>query len=330
MDSPGPRASGREKVRKALVLKMLIFLGKSKRKRLEYPLLKGNMNSMAEHIGAYPDVGEETASPLDPETPPKEDKSWEKQPWASSLILLGGLWLFGVRFLKTLTRPPYEFKEIVRQLNAIGWRSMSLVTVVGIVIGAVLTLQSRPTMLKFGAEAFIPAMVAISVMRELSPVLIAVILSGRVGAGIGAELGSMRVTEQIDAMDVAALDPFKFLVFTRVVACMIALPLLTIYSDFLALVGSWVVEKIEAGMTMRHFLTSVANSVTFSDYLPGVAKTLFFGFTIGIVGCYEGYNSSGGTEGVGKSATDAAVTSSLLIIILDVLFVKLTLMAWPP
>jgi len=286
---------------------------------------------MAEHtVASYPADGTEAQSPLDPKASPEEVTSWEKQPWASSLILLGGLGVFAVRFMKTLARPPYEFKEIVRQMNSIGWRSMSLVSVVGIVIGAVLTMQSRPTMIKFGAEAFIPAMVAISVMRELSPVLIAIILSGRVGAGIGAELGSMRVTEQIDAMDVAALDPFKFLVFTRVAACMIALPLLTVYADFLSLLGSWLVEKIEAGMTLRHFVTSVVNSVVFSDYLPGIAKTFFFGFTIGIVGCYEGYNSSGGTEGVGKSATDAAVTSSLLIILLDVLFVKLTLMLWPP
>ena len=249
--------------------------------------------------------------------------------WASGLVLLGGLWLFAMRFFKHLFQPPYEFKEIVRQLYATGFRSLSLVSVVGVVIGAVLTMQSRPVMIKFGAEAFIPAMVAISVMRELSPVLISVILAGRVGAGIGAELGSMRASEQIDAMDVAALDPYKLLVFTRVVACMIALPLLTIYADFLALVGSWMVEKIEAGMTISHFITRVVSSVAFYDYLPGIAKTIFFGFTIGIVGCYQGYHSTGGTEGVGKSATDAAVTSSLLIIVLDVFFVKLTLMLWP-
>ncbi len=248
---------------------------------------------------------------------------------AGALVLLGGLWRFSIRFVKTLARPPYEFREIVRQLYATGYRSLSLVTVVGIVIGAVLTMQSRPTMIKFGAEAFIPAMVAISVMRELSPVLISVILAGRMGAGIGAELGSMRVGEQIDAMEVAALDPFKLLVFTRVVACMIALPILTIYADFLALGGSWLIEKVESGMTISHFITSVVRSVEFYDYLPGVAKTIFFGFTIGIVGCYEGFNSTGGTEGVGKSATDAAVTSSLLIILLDVVFVKLTFMIWP-
>ena len=250
--------------------------------------------------------------------------------WAGWLTLLGGLWLFAARFFKTLMRPPYEFREIIRQLNAIGFRSMSLVTVVGVVIGAVLTMQSRPTMLKFGAEAFLPVMVAVSVIRELAPVMVSVILCGRVGARIAAELGSMRATEQIDAMDVAALDPYKFLVFTRIVACMIALPLLTIYADFLSLIGSWMVEKLYSGMSIGLFINSVQSGVDFSDYLPGVAKTIFFGFTIGVVGCFEGYNSTGGTEGVGKSATDAAVTSSLLIILLDVLFVKLTLMLWGP
>ena len=257
----------------------------------------------------------------------------ERVRWSGAreaLVTLGGLGVFSVEFFRALTRPPYEFREIIRQLNAIGFRSLSLVSVVGVVIGAVLTMQSRPVMVKFGAEAFIPAMVAISVMRELAPVLISVILGGRVGAGIGAELGSMRASEQIDAMDVAALDPYKFLVFTRVVACMIALPVLTVYADFLGLFGSWVVERIESGMSMGLYINSVVHSVEFSDYLPGILKTIFFGFTIGIVGSYEGYNSTGGTEGVGKSATDAAVTSSLLIILLDVVFVKLTLMLWPP
>jgi phospholipid/cholesterol/gamma-HCH transport system permease protein len=248
--------------------------------------------------------------------------------WKSSLMLVGGLAVFSVRFFKAAVHPPYEFKEIVRQLYAIGYRSLPLITVVGIVIGAVLTMQSRPTMQKFGAEGFIPAMVAISVMRELSPVLISVIIGGRVGAGIGAELGSMRATEQIDAMDVAALDPYKYLVFTRIAACMIALPLLCTYSDFLALVGSWFVERLDSHMSVSLFISKVTGSVAFSDFLPGIGKTIFFGFTIGLVGCYEGYNSQGGTEGVGKSATDAAVTSSLLIILLDVLFVKITLMLW--
>jgi len=243
---------------------------------------------------------------------------------ASPFRTLGGYGYFAGRFFGKAFTPP--FKETVRQLNDVGWRSLGLVTVVGLVLGVVLTLQTRPTMLKFGAEAFVPAMVAISVMRELSPVLVSIIVGGRVGAGIGAELGSMRASEQIDAMEVAALDPFRLLVVTRVIACMIALPLLTIYADFLALFGSFLVSRVEAGTRFQLFKNSILGTITFFDYLPGVIKTLFFGFIIGIVGCYEGFTSTGGTEGVGKSATDAVVSCSLLIIMADTLFVQLSLL----
>jgi len=237
---------------------------------------------------------------------------------------IGKLSIFSARFFAAVLRPPFETKELIKQTYEVGVRSFGLVAIVGIVIGAVLTMQSRPTMIKFGAEAFIPAMVATSVLRELSPVLISVIVAGRVSAGIGAELGSMRVTEQIDAMEVAALNPFNYLVVTRVLACMIALPLLTVYADFLALFGSFLVQNIEAGMSGSLFYHTVISSITFVDFAPGVFKTIFFGFIMGIVGCYEGYNSEGGTEGVGRSATNAVVVSSLLIILVDVLAVKLT------
>ncbi len=237
---------------------------------------------------------------------------------------VGRLAQFGGKFFREVWRPPYETKELIKQTFEVGVRSFPLVAVVAIVIGAVLTMQSRPTMIKFGAEAFVPAMVAVSVLRELSPVLISVIVAGRVAAGIGAELGSMRVTEQIDAMEVAALDPFKYLVSTRVLACMIALPVLTVFGDFLALFGAFAVQTIEAGMSGRLFFNSVMSSVSFVDFVPGILKTIGFGFIIGLVGCFEGFNSKGGTEGVGKSATDAVVVSSLLILIADVLAVKVT------
>ncbi|HET9135688.1 MAG TPA: ABC transporter permease [Candidatus Kapabacteria bacterium] len=237
---------------------------------------------------------------------------------------VGSIAQFSFGFFRSLFRSHFETKEAVKQTYDIGVRSFSLVAVVAIVIGAVLTMQSRPTMLKFGAEAFVPAMVAVSVLRELSPVLVSVIVAGRVAAGIGAELGSMRVTEQIDAMEVAALDPVNYLVVPRVIACMIALPLLTVYADVIALFGSAVVQQIEAGMSWQLFYNSVLARVSFVDFAPGVAKTILFGFIIGTVGCYEGFNSKGGTEGVGRSATDAVVISSLLILIADMLVVKAT------
>ncbi len=235
---------------------------------------------------------------------------------------IGELSLFGSRFFVGVFHRPFEFREMIRQTFEVGVRSFGLVAVVSFVIGAVLTMQSRPTMIKFGAEAFVPAMVAVSVLRELSPVIISIIVAGRVASGIGAELGSMRVTEQIDAMEVAALNPFNYLVVTRIVACTLALPILTVYGDFIALGGSLVVQKVEADMSAFLFFNSVMSSINFADFLPGVLKTAIFGFIIGLVGCYEGYTSKGGTEGVGRSATDAAVLSSLLIIIADVLAVK--------
>ncbi len=242
------------------------------------------------------------------------------------LTKIGGIGRFAGRFFIKVFRPPIELKETVKQIYDVGVRSFALVAVVAIVIGAVLTMQSRPIMVKFGAEAFVPAMVAVSTLRELSPVIVSLIVAGRVAAGIGAELGSMRVTEQIDAMEVAALDPFQYLVTTRVIACMVALPLLTMYADVIALLGSATVQKIESGMSLRLYYNSVMNSISFVDFLPGLTKTIIFGFVIGIVGCYEGFNSKGGTEGVGRSATDAAVISSLLILITDMFVVKITVL----
>jgi phospholipid/cholesterol/gamma-HCH transport system permease protein len=238
---------------------------------------------------------------------------------------IGALSQFAGKFFVEVFHPPLEAKEIIKQTFDVGVRSFKLVAVVALVIGAVLTMQSRPTMIKFGAESFVPAMVAVSVLRELSPVLISVIVAGRVAAGMGAELGSMRVTEQIDAMEVSALNPYKYLVVTRVLACMIALPLLTIYGDFIALLGSFLVQYVEAQMSLQLFYNSVMTTVGFVDFLPGVVKTIVFGFIIGLVGCYEGFHSEGGTEGVGRSATDAVVVSSLLILIVDVLAVKVTI-----
>lgn len=242
------------------------------------------------------------------------------------LTKIGGIGGFAAHFFVKVFRPPIELKETIKQVYDVGVRSFSLVAVVAIVIGAVLTMQSRPIMVKFGAEAFVPAMVAVSTLRELSPVIVSLIVAGRVAAGIGAELGSMRVTEQIDAMEVSALDPFQYLVTTRVIACMIALPLLTVYADVIALLGSAIVQKIEAAMSFRLYYNSVMNSISFVDFVPGIAKTVIFGFVIGIVGCYEGFNSKGGTEGVGRSATDAAVISSLLILVTDMFVVKITVL----
>jgi phospholipid/cholesterol/gamma-HCH transport system permease protein len=241
---------------------------------------------------------------------------------------VGSLTIFSVRFLGSVLFPPYEFGEVKRHLDELGSRSLPLVGVTGFIVGLILAMQTRPTLFRFGADAYLPAMVAISFVRELGPVITALIVAGRVSSGIGAELGSMRVTEQIDAMEVSGIDPFKFLVVTRVVACIILQPLLTAIVDGLGLLGSYVAVAIESDMSWQLYWNSVTQSLTFADLVPGIAKTLIFGFIIGLVGSHQGYKATGGTVGVGRASTTAVVLSSLLIIFVDMILVKITVWIW--
>jgi phospholipid/cholesterol/gamma-HCH transport system permease protein len=236
---------------------------------------------------------------------------------------LAGLTYFSSKFLFSVWLPPYEFGQIKKHLNELGLKSFPLIGIIGFIIGLILTLQSRPILLRFGAEAYLPMMVSVSVVRELGPVIGALIIAGRVSSGIGAELGSMRVTEQIDALEVSAVNPFKYLVVTRVVACIIILPILTIYLDALAILGAYVAMYLEGASSWQLYLDSVIRSLTLVDMIPGVVKTAFFGFIIGIVGSYYGYTTSKGTEGVGKAATISVVISSFCIIFFDMILIKL-------
>jgi phospholipid/cholesterol/gamma-HCH transport system permease protein len=241
---------------------------------------------------------------------------------------VGSLTIFSVRFLGSVLLPPYEFGEVKRHLDELGSRSLPLVGVTGFIVGLILAMQTRPTLFRFGADAYLPAMVAISFVRELGPVITALIVAGRVSSGIGAELGSMRVTEQIDAMEVSGIDPFRFLVVTRVLACIILQPLLTAIVDGLGLFGSYVAIAIESDMSWRLYWDSVTQSLAFADLVPGIAKTLIFGFIIGIVGSHQGYKAAGGTIGVGRASTTAVVLSSLLIIFVDMILVRITVWIW--
>lgn len=245
------------------------------------------------------------------------------------LINIGGLTVFIFTFFKKLLVPPYEIKEIKRHMDELGVKTFPIVSLTGVIIGVVLTLQSQPVLEKFGATDFLPGMVAISVVRELGPMITALIFAGRVSSGIGAELGSMRVTEQIDAMEVSAVDPFNYLVVTRVTATTMILPLLTTYVIFLAVFGSYLSIILSQGMSFSYYIDSVLNSVKFADFIPGVAKTIVFGFIIGIVGSYKGFTAQGGTEGVGKASTSSVVYSSVLILLVDTALVKITLWLWP-
>lgn len=237
---------------------------------------------------------------------------------------IGDMTYFARRFFKELISPPFEFRELLRQCYNMGNRSLFLVVVTGFILGLVFTLQSRPTLMEFGAESWMPSMVSLSIVREIGPVIIALICAGRIGSGIGAELGSMRVTEQIDAMEVSGTNPFKYLVVTRVLAVTLMLPILVILGDTVALLGSAMIENLKGDVSFTLYFNQVFNSLKFSDVFPATIKTFFFGFAIGLVGTYKGYHCAKGTVGVGEASNAAVVYSSMLIFVLDFIAVFVT------
>lgn len=240
------------------------------------------------------------------------------------LIEIGELSYFTGRFFKELFNPPFEFKEFWRQCYNMGNRSLLLVSVTGFIIGLVFTLQSRPTLEEFGAVSWMPSMVSISIIREIGPIITALICAGRIGSGIGAELGSMRVTEQIDAMEVSGTNPYKYLVVTRILATTVMLPILVFFGDAIAIFGSAMVENMKGNVSFLLYFNQVFDSLQFSDVIPTTFKTFFFGFAIGLVGCYKGYNCKKGTAGVGLAANSAVVYTSMLLFIIDFIAVFVT------
>lgn len=240
------------------------------------------------------------------------------------LIETGDISGFTGRFMRQAFRPGYEINEFLHQCFMIGYKSFPLVGLTGFIMGLVLTMQLRPSLIDYGVESQLPAMVGIAIIREIGPVITALIFAGKIGSSIGAELGSMRVTEQIDAMEVSGTNPFKYLVVTRVFACTLMLPILVILSDAVSLYGSYLGMNIRSVTSFNLFYTQVLNNISFSDLLPATIKTFFFGFAVGIVGCYKGYYSKKGTEGVGRSANSAVVVSSLMVFIIDLIAVQIT------
>jgi phospholipid/cholesterol/gamma-HCH transport system permease protein len=236
----------------------------------------------------------------------------------------GLLGRFTTRFFSTVMLPPYEVNEFLKQSYLIGNKSLPLVAITGFIMGIVLTLQSRPTLKEFGAESWLPAMVAVSIVREIGPMITALICAGKVGSGIGAELSSMRVTEQIDAMQVSGTDPFQYIVVTRVLAATVMIPALTIFSDAFSFYGSFLGVNMRGDVSFSLFFSQAVTKLAFIDVFPAFIKTFFFGFAIGLIGCYKGYNANTGTEGVGKAANSAVVTSSLLVFLIDMIAVQLT------
>jgi phospholipid/cholesterol/gamma-HCH transport system permease protein len=237
---------------------------------------------------------------------------------------IANVFLFITRITKEMFSRNFEFKEFLRQCFQIGYKTLPLISITGIIIGMVLTIQSRPALIGFGAESMLPGMVAVSLIREMGPVIIALICAGKIGSGMGAELGSMKVTEQIDAMEVSSTNPVKFLVVTRVLAATLMIPLLVLYADGLGIIGSWAGANIKGNVSFVLFFSRAFSSVDFIDFLPAFIKTYFFGAAIGLVGCYKGYTAGRGTESVGIAANSAVVISSLLVIIIDLIAVQIT------
>ena len=236
----------------------------------------------------------------------------------------GNVTLFTARFFKEIFRPPFEIKEFIRQCYNIGFRSLPLVAITGFIMGLVLTLQSRPTLAEFGAESWLPGMVALSLIREIAPVITALICAGKISSGIGAELGSMKVTEQIDAMEVSAINPYKYLVVTRVMATTLMIPILVVFADGVGIFGGYVGINIHSDLNLVRYFSKVLASLDFLDIVPATIKTFFFGFFIGMIGCYKGFTAANGTESVGKAANSAVVAASLTIFIIDMLAVQIT------
>ncbi len=237
---------------------------------------------------------------------------------------LGDISRFAGRFFAEGFMPRYETSEFIRQCFLVGYRSLPLTALTTFIMGLVLTMQLHPTMVYYGVEAQIPAMVGISIVREIGPILTALIFAGKIGSSMGAELGSMKVTEQIDAMEVSGTNPFKYLVVTRTLAATVMLPILVIISDAISLYGSFLGVNIYENMRIDLFYKKIFDYLYFIDVIPAIAKTFFFGFAVGIIGCYKGYHSSKGTEGVGHSANSAVVASSVTIFILDLIAVQIT------
>jgi phospholipid/cholesterol/gamma-HCH transport system permease protein len=245
------------------------------------------------------------------------------------LVAIGDAARFAGRVIVESVRPPYEFKETLRQLFELGCRSVPLIAASGFAVGVVLSMHTRASLARFGAEALIPAGLAIALVRETGPLTAGLLLSGRIGAGIGAELGAMKVTEQIDALEATAVDSFRYLVVTRVIACVIALPLLTSLMNFTGMFGGYIAETSITGTPFQTYFRQAFTAIQFSDLIPATLKTMVFGFIIATVASYLGINTTRGTEGVGRASTQSVVASSILLIAANVLLVRIIFFFYP-
>jgi phospholipid/cholesterol/gamma-HCH transport system permease protein len=230
---------------------------------------------------------------------------------------------FTSQFFKEVVKPPFHLREVINQSFEVGLKSLPLITLTGFIVGVVFTKQSRPSLEDFGATSWLPSLIGIAIVRALGPLVTALICAGKVGSSIGAELGSMKVTEQIDAMEVSSINPFKYLVVTRVLATSITIPVLSLYCSFVALYGSYLNVHAEETSSIISFYQNAFSTISFLDINTSIVKALVYGFTIGIVGTYKGFHATQGTRGVGKAANQAVVLAMFLIFIEELIIVQL-------
>jgi phospholipid/cholesterol/gamma-HCH transport system permease protein len=241
----------------------------------------------------------------------------------------GNLAIFSWDVLRAGVTPPFEFRELVRQLDEVGSKSLPLVAMAGAAVGAVLSMEARFSLTRFGAKALLPSAIVYSIIQEMGPIITSLVVCGRVGAGVGAELASMKVTEQIDAIEASAINPYRLLAAPRVLACILMLPLLTIVSDGCGIFAGWLTQTLIEPVSFQRFIDAGFSGSHFNDFLPPTFKTAVFGLIVGLVACFQGMRTRGGAEGVGRAATNSVVLSSLFVILADVVLVKFILVFFP-
>ena len=245
------------------------------------------------------------------------------------IYFIGGITNLATQSMYWVFKPPYERKRIFEQAKKAGVDSLPIVALISFFIGVILAFQISTLMQRLGSEMYIASVVALSLVRELGPIITSLVVAGRVGAAITAELGSMQVTEQIDALETLATNPIKYLVVPRLIALALMLPLLTVFGDMIGILGGWMICVFKLGISSRLYLNITFDSLLFKDLFTGLSKTIFFGMIIAWVSCYEGFNVEGGAEGVGKATTKAVVTSFILIIACDCFFTALFYFIFP-
>lgn len=281
------------------------------------------------------DVGFTSASTIPPPQPEPEAIPLGADDDSSLGLIVGffawfgELGIFSWKVLKATFTLPFEGRELIRQLDDVGSKSLPLVALAGGAVGAVMSMEVRFSMTRFGATSLLPSAIVFSVIQEMGPIITGLVVSGRVGAGIGAELASMKVTEQIDAMETSAVNPHRLLAATRIVACILMLPLLTVAADACGVFTGWLAQTLSQPISLHQFIDAGFRGSTLRYFLPPTFKTAVFGLIIGLIACYQGMRTRGGAEGVGRSATNSVVISSLFVILADVVLVKLILVLFP-